>query len=295
VGLALALAASLLWGGSDFLGGTLSRRMRTFDVLALSQLVAVVLLGGYLVVAGGWSSPSLGLLWALAAGVAWTLGIGAFYSALATGTMGVVAPIAACGVAVPVLAGLVSGERPSVVQLLGIGLGVAGGIAAAGPDLRDGGALSDRARPVVLAVLTAVLFGVEILFLSKSDQGSVPLTLVGMRLSALICLGAGFAAIRWSVPRSARHAAPRTQFVPIVSLVALIPLGALDLVATAAYTEATRRGLVSLVAVLASLYPAVTVVLARQLHSERLRPVQSLGVAFACAGAVCIGLGGFGG
>src|SRR4249920_4195266 len=112
--LALALAASLLWGGSDFLGGTLSRRMATFDVLAFSQSAAAVLLAGYVVATGAWGTLDPALLWALAAGVAWTLGVGAFYSALAAGTMGVVAPIAACGVMVPVLAGLLAGDRPSV-------------------------------------------------------------------------------------------------------------------------------------------------------------------------------------
>ena len=290
--LALALAASLLWGGSDFLGGSLSRRMATFDVLALSQSSAAVLLTGYVVATGAWYTLDPALLWALAAGVAWTLGVGAFYSALATGTMGVVAPIAACGVMVPVLAGLVSGERPSPVQLLGIALGVAGAVAAAGPDLTARGPRSRHARPVLLATLTAVLFGVEILFLAKAGRASVPLTLVSMRLASLTCLGLAVAAMRRRLPGAARHACVRPEVVPAVSVAVGILLGSLDLLATAAYTAATRQGLVSLVAVAASLYPVVTVLLARQVHAERLRGVQSFGVAAACAGAVCIGLGG---
>lgn len=328
--LALALAASLLWGGSDFLGGTMSRRMAAFDVLALSQILAAVLLGGYVLATGAWRAPDPGVLWALAAGVFWTLGIGSFYSALAAGTMGVVAPIAACGVAVPVLAGLFAGDRPSAVALVGIGLGVGGVMAAAGPEFRArdrstrevgpvvlavltagkrpsavtlvGVGLGasgvmvaaapkfrgrDRStrqlRPVLLAVLTACLFGFELLFLARASRSSVPLTLVTMRAASLACLGLALAVTRRGLPN-----------VRSANLAGVLFIGVFDLAATAAYAVATRHGLVSLVAVLSSLYPAITVLLARQVHAERLKVVQTAGVAAACAGAVCIGLGGLG-
>ncbi|MDP9182858.1 MAG: EamA family transporter, partial [Actinomycetota bacterium] len=114
---ALALLSSLLWGGSDFLGGTASRRLAAIVVVGASQLVALVLLVPLAVTVG--ERPDH--LWAgVAAGLTVTAGLAAFYAALAAGTMGVVAPIAATGAVVPVVVGLVGGESPAAVQLAGI-------------------------------------------------------------------------------------------------------------------------------------------------------------------------------
>src|SRR5262249_58801245 len=117
---ALALAASLLWGSADFGGGTVSRRMAARDVLAISQVIAAYGLAGYVIVTGEWRQANPGVLLALAAGGLWTLGIFSFYQALAAGTMGVVAPIAACAVAVPVVAGPLAGDPPPALPLGGV-------------------------------------------------------------------------------------------------------------------------------------------------------------------------------
>jgi drug/metabolite transporter (DMT)-like permease len=279
VSAALALLASLLWGTSDFVRGSLSRRLRTVQVLATSQALAAVVLVGFVVVSGAWQSPGSWLGWSLASGVTWVLGMGCLYSALARGTMGVVAPIASCGMALPVVLGLLAGERPTALQLGGVAVAVLGVMGSAGPDLRRTG--TPQRRAVLLALAAAALFGVEIFSVARGSTSSVAMTLIGMRLSAVACLGALLLA-----RPAERGPVSRGDLAP------LLALGCLDLAATAAYALAASAGLVSLVAVLASLYPAVTALLARRLLSERLSGVQRGGVAAVLAGAALIGLAG---
>jgi drug/metabolite transporter (DMT)-like permease len=279
---ALALVASALWGGADFLGGSVSRRLRPVQVLAVSQALAAAVLLIFVAArgpaaladgAGSW------LVWSLGAGLTWAAGMGALYTALAGGTMGVVAPIASCGMVLPVVLALLGGERPGPAQLVGVGVAVLGVVGSAGPDLRGRG--PGQRRPVLLALAAAILFGVEIFCLAQGSTSSVTGTLLGMRLSAVTCAAIVLAArSRDRRPLAARDLPP------------LLALGMLDLAATAAYALAARAGLVSLVAVLASLYPAVTVLLARQFHAERLAGVQRLGVTSVLVGAALIGLGG---
>src|SRR4051794_17579831 len=130
---ALALLASLLWGTADFLGGTASRRQPALTVVAVSQAIATV---GMLVVAlvtGAFGDPAGYLGWALAGSVVNLVALTAFYAALAGGTMGVVAPIAALGVVVPVAAGIGQGDRPGVWQAVGVVVAFLGVVLAAGP------------------------------------------------------------------------------------------------------------------------------------------------------------------
>jgi drug/metabolite transporter (DMT)-like permease len=283
-----ALLAGGLWGTSDFVGGTMSRRLRTMHVLAASQAVSAVLALALPVVPGLGSVEPGWFGWSVAAGVAWALAMGAFYTALALGTMGVVAPIASAGAILPVAVGLLAGERPGLPALAGVVVTVAGIVAAAGPELDtggDAGGNDGRRRAMVLAVLAALLFGVEICCLARGSTASVAMTLVGMRLSALACTLLALAPTR----RPGRHRMPGVR--PAVRDVpGFAMLGVLDVAATLAYALASRTGLMSLAAVLASSYPAVTVVLARQVHGERLRPVQVAGVVAVLAGAAGIGL-----
>lgn len=288
----LALLASGLWGTSDFVGGTLSRRIRTLHVLcgsqAVSAVLALALLGLPWLAAGPGSVAGDAVGWSLAAGITWALAMAAFYSALALGTMGVVAPIAAAGAVIPVAGGLVSGERPGLLALAGVGVVLAGIVGAAGPEL-DAGATAGRRRAVGLAVAAAALFGVEILCLARGSAASVGTTLVGMRLSALACTLLALAPLR----RPGRHRR-RAQRPAPGELGFLAALGVLDAGATLAYALASRAGFVSLVAVLASTYPAVTVLLARRVHGERLRPVQAAGVVAVLAGSAVIATAGLG-
>jgi drug/metabolite transporter (DMT)-like permease len=135
---ALALLASVLWGTADYLGGTASRRLPVASVLAVSQLVALLGLLPLALVLGAYDEPRGFVLPGAAAGLCGVIGLAAFYRALALGTMGVVAPVAALGVVVPVGAGLLAGESPSPLQVGGILAALVGVVLASGPELRGG-------------------------------------------------------------------------------------------------------------------------------------------------------------
>jgi len=275
----LALASSLLWGAGDFLGGTASRRLPAVAVVGVSQALTLLVFSAMALATGlltvGMPGPSWG--WAAAAGASGLVGLVAFYQALATGTMGVVAPLAALGVLVPVAVGLVEGERPSVVQAVGALLGVAGCVLASGPEVRS----RTRARPVLLALLAGVAFGLVLVLLSLASRGDGDplLALVGMRMTSV-----GTLVLVAMVVRSVGGV--RSRDLPLLALV-----GMLDGGANLAYAIATTMGLLSLVSVLASLYPAVTVVLARVVHHERMTRVQDAGIAAAILGVLLVAAG----
>jgi drug/metabolite transporter (DMT)-like permease len=273
-----ALLSSAMWGTSDFWGGTLSRRLSALTVAAASEAIG---LAGLLVAVGitGTSAHSTGYLgWGLLAAVSGSAGIIAFYRALATGTMGVVAPIAALGVVVPVLVGVGQGDRPSMLQDLGIVVAIVGVVLASGPELqpRDGGARGG-ARPLLLAAGAAFGFGIVFVALEHGATSSTSLTLVVMRAASVVVMLAIALATR---PSQLRFEA---RDLPLLTVV-----GGFDLGANATFAYATRHGLLSVVSVLSSLYPAVTVVLARTVHHERLRPLQLGGVIAALGGVVLI-------
>lgn len=270
----LALLSSLLWGAADFFGGTAARRLPAAVVVGVSQAVALVVLLPLLVGVGAWPSHP----WAgVAAGLVGLVGLAAFYAALAAGTMGVVAPIAATGALVPVVVGLVRGDSPSAAQVVGIVLALGGVVLASGPEL-SGGA---PARPLALAVLSAGCFGTVAVLLaegSKGPGGGVIGTLVLMRCVSVGAMGALAVARRSRVALGA-------------SLALLVAIGVTDVGANAAFAFATRGGLLSVVAVLGSLYPVVTVLLARQVHHERLSPIQVAGAAGTLVGVAFLSAG----
>jgi drug/metabolite transporter (DMT)-like permease len=284
VGTALALLASLLWGTADFLGGTAARRLPATAVVAVSQAVA---LGGLLVVAallGSYGDPIGYLGWALAAALVGLVALTAFYAALAEGTMGVVAPIAALGVAVPVVVGVVQGDRPAALQGLGLLLAVGGVVLASGPEVRSRSADADGPtgahRPLLLAGVAAAGFGSVIVCVAHGAQTSTVMTLLVMRATSVGVLVA-IAAFGLVQVRAGRADLPL-----------LVAIGVGDVGANAALAVATTHGLLSVVAVLSSLYPAVTVLLARAVHDERLQRIQAIGVLVALTGVVLIAGGG---
>jgi drug/metabolite transporter (DMT)-like permease len=279
VTVALALCASLLWGGADFLGGTAARRLPATGVVLASQAAALV---GVLVVAaatGAFTDPTGYLGWAIAAAVVGVVALVGFYAALAEGTMGVVAPIAALGVVVPVVVGVAQGDRPSIWQGVGLALAVVGVVLASGPEVR-GGRPSGGSRPLLLAGLAAVGFGTVIVCVAHGARSSTTMTLLVMRATSVVVLG--LLALGGAVTvRASRRDLPL-----------LVAIGAGDVTANAALAVASTRGLLSLVAVLSSLYPAVTVLLARAVHDERLMREQTIGVTAALVGVVLIASGG---
>jgi drug/metabolite transporter (DMT)-like permease len=284
VGTLFALLSSALWGTSDFLGGTASRRLPLLGVVACSEVFGLI---GLLVAAaltGSYGSPTGYVGWALLGAVASTGGILAFYEALATGTMGVVAPIAALGVAVPVAVGIGQGDRPNGLQAAGVVVAILGVVLASGPELRSADkSRAMAARPLLLAVVAAVGFGFVFVAIDHGARTSTVMTLLVLRATCLVLI-VGAAAIT-GIQRLK---------VGLRDLPMLAMIGGFDVSANASFGYASRHGLLSLVAVLSSLYPAITVVLARTVHSERLTRVQLAGVCGALAGVALIASAGAG-
>lgn len=292
---ALALLASALWGTSDFAGGLLSRRLPVLRVLLPSQLLALCGLVVSTTALRAWTLQPQPLGWGAASGAVGVVALACFYRGLATGMMGVVAPVAATGVAVPVFTGVLRGERPHAVQVAGIVVAVIGVVLAARPpasspvaglgagDLGPGRRPAGALRPLGLALVAAAGFGLVLTFVADGSggrHGSVAMTLVSMRVVDVALLGAA-ALIR-------RPAGP---LVVARDLPALALVGAFDVTANGIYALASRGALVSVVAVLASLYPVMTVLLARRVLAERMAGQQAAGVALALTGVVLLAAG----
>ena len=275
----LALLSSVGWGAADFLGGTMSKTRRATIVVATSQAFGLLSITVVAAVLGAFGDDPAYLPWALLSGLAGMVGLVSFYAALASGTMGVVSPIAALGVVVPVLVGLATGERPTVLQLVGITIAICGVVLASGPELSG----RAGARPLLLAAVAAVGFGVALLAIAKGSATSPLMTLVAMRCVSVVVLGAalGLAVLRGRMPAAELRLDRRS-----LGLLAAVGVG--DVAANLTFGIASTKGLVSIVAVLGSLYPVMTVLLARFVHSKRLGRAQTAGVAGALVGVVLI-------
>ncbi len=285
----LALLSSGLWGTADFVGGVVSKRIRSVVVVAWSQAAGLVAVTVTALVIGAVDAPLGWLPWSVLAGVAGASALVAFYAALASGTMGVVSPIAALGAIVPVLAGVVAGERPSTVQVVGVVLALAGAALASGPELAPGrGGTRGGGRPVLLAVLAAVGFGVALLAIGRGAESSAVMTLVGMRAVSVTAFAVALMVLALrrggTVARSTAGVGRRD--VPVVAAIGLADVGA-----NLCFGIASTLGLLSLTAVLGSLYPVMTVLLARFVLHERLLPVQVAGIGAAFVGVALIALG----
>ncbi|MGN6472955.1 MAG: EamA family transporter [Mycobacteriales bacterium] len=272
----LALLSSAMWGTSDFCGGTLTRRRPAVTVAAVSELVGLTGISIAAIATGAVTASPGYVGWGVLGAVAGTVGIVAFYEALATGTMGVVAPIAALGVALPVVVGLAQGDRPSALKAAGIAVAIVGVVLASGPELQRDDGDTGAARPLWLAGLAALGFGVVFVALDHGATHNTLMTLVVMRAVAVVFM----IGIAVATSTSLRVG---TADVPMLFVV-----GAFDVGANVTFAYASRHGLLSVVSVLSSLYPAVTVVLARAVHAERLAKVQLIGVVGALGGVVLI-------
>lgn len=275
----LALLSSLLWGSADFLGGTLSRRMPALLVVLASQAAGLLLALVVAVVTGSFGA-SLGYLpWAMASGLVGAVGLLLFYRALAIGTMGVVSPIAALGVVVPVAIALATGRWPSALVLVGLVVAILGVLAVSGPERSS----AAGASTVLMGLGAAVGFGLALYSIARGSQYSPVMTMVAMRVTSVTVL-AGVAALTLRRAGIRGVASPR-QWLLVAAA------GVLDVSANLAFAYATVHGALAIVAVLGSLYPAATVLLARLVHGERLGRLQQVGVLAALVGVALISAG----
>jgi drug/metabolite transporter (DMT)-like permease len=282
----LALAASLLWGVADFGGGALTRRLPALTVVVVSQLTAAVLLVAAVPATGGLADASPALWYAVAAGVVGPFAMLAFYRALALGPMGVVSPLATVGVVVPVGVGLLLGERPGPVQFAGIAVAVLGVALAGGPQ-RGGPAAAGRT--LALAVGAAFGFGAVMVLIAEASAGGGLLLALAVQRVCNTVIGGGALVLTYRRLPGGRPAADLA--VARRHLLPLTAIGLADVAANGAYAAAAHSGSAAVAAVLASLYPVVTALMARGLLKERLLRVQVVGAGLALAGTLLLAAG----
>jgi drug/metabolite transporter (DMT)-like permease len=280
VPVALALATALVWGAVDFVAGTRSRTSGAVAVAAVSQVAGLGLIGT-VVAARGEPAPDVEhLLYGVAAGCASVVGLLALYHGLTVGLMSIVAPISATGAIIPVAVGIARGEDPSWIQGVGLPLVLFGIALASWVPAPSGSAARDRlATGVGLALLGALGLGAFFVAFDSASEGSIWWAVL-MQRATLLGLLAGVA-----VAFRARVVPRRQDILPVV----LVGLG--DVTALTLLAQATNEGLISVVSVIASLYPVATVVLAQIVLHERISGPQRLGVAAAFAGVALVTVG----
>ncbi|MDX6605613.1 MAG: hypothetical protein QOD14_153 [Solirubrobacterales bacterium] len=272
-----SLASAFSWGVSDFLGGLQSRRLPVLGVLAVSQPAGLILIAVLIPLVGAdpISADKLGI--AFLAGAASLGGLGAFYAAMAMGTVSVVAPIASLGVVVPVGVGLAQGQAPAAIQLAGLIPAMAGVIILSYEENPEHAGAARRS--IVLAIIAGLSFGVFFTGLDAAAAARPGWAILAVRVGGVTAVAAALLVAR---PRLDGVAAA----VPV-----LLVIGLFDVLANALFAVATTKGVLPVVAVGGSMYPAFTVALAHGVLGERLARVQWAGVLLALAGVAMIAAG----
>ena len=279
--IAFALASSALWGLADYLGGLKSRTFPVPVVLAMMYGASLMVMLVYVAARGAGPPSSSHVLASLASGFVGIAGLSAFYRALAIGTMSIVAPIASTGVALPVIVGLIGGDRPGPARSAGLALAVVGIVLASREDDAGAADTSQQRLSIVLAIVAGLGFGSYFVLAEIGSSGDVAWALLLSRVSALpIIASIALLALR----RGGRRPTGR-------ALAVLAGIGLIDLGANWCFNHASTIGELSSVAVGSSLYPVVTVMLAALLLGERVQGVQRAGVVVALAGVLMIAAG----
>jgi drug/metabolite transporter (DMT)-like permease len=274
---ALALAASLSWGVADFIAGLRSRRLPLLSVLLVVQTAGLASIAAVVAVRGDGPPGAEPALYAALAGLAGAVGLAGLYRGLAIGAMSVVAPITATGVVVPVGVGLATGDDLSVWQAAGVALAI-GGVVLAAREPAAGGRTRITAGAGI-AVVAAIAFGLLLVALDAAADADALWATLLMRATSWSIWVAAFVALRPALA------------VTAADVRALALVGVLDTGANALFSIASTRGLLSVVSVLAQLYPVATVLLARVLLGERIARSQQAGVVSAFAGVALITAG----
>lgn len=273
----LAFASAVVYGTGDWFGGHAARRRPSIGVAAIGQSMSLVLVAVAVVIGSAAVPSGPTWAWSAAGGVVGAIGIAGLYHGFAVGSVSVVAPVSAVvGAVLPVGVGVALGDRPGALALAGIVLAVVS-IAmvsgAVGPARHVGG------RVVALAVGVGACFGSLFVCLERADGDSGMWPLLVMRIVSVPML-----AVLLLRRRSGERGGDRRSLV--LSLVA----GTFDMGANVLYLLAVREGMLSLVAVVASLYPAATVALAAGVDDERVSRPQAIGLVVAAAALVMVTL-----
>ena len=272
--LLLALGASLAWGVGDFFGPLISGSVGVLPVLLWAQVGGVASLAVAVAIRAdgpaGW-----GVLYAIGAACGGMLGLFSYYRGMVTGTMSVVAPVAGVSAVIPVIFGIATGDHPSIAQVAGVAAALAG-VGLASIEHRNG--RRRVAAGVGLALLAACGFGFYFPWMHAAGKVDFWWASTVFRTTALLLVVTAVTSRRIDVRLTPRLAAIAAG------------AGIVDTVGNVCFAASSRHGLVSLTAVLASLYPIVTVLLAASILRERVAPLQRAGIALTLAGVVLIGV-----
>lgn len=314
--LIFALAAALLYGSADFLGGVAARRASPFAVMAVTMPAGAVIVlavavvttvshgdapGSAMTAFGGWGAYA----WATAGAVSGAGGLAAFYTGFARAPMSVVAPVSALvSTVLPVGVAIADGERPGASVIIGVVVclaaivlvsahsgsgsdGVATGSTSSGASLAASGAsfAGSRLRGLVYGSVAGASFGLFFLCMKYAGQSAVLWPVAAQRVAgsvlALAALGITGAVPLW--PRAIQHGGFNSRLLGVA-----VVSGVVDATANVCYILATRAGAFGLAVVITSLYPGATVVLARFVLRERMRAIQQIGLMLAAAGIVLV-------
>src|SRR5215467_7606803 len=282
-----ALTAAVLYGSADFLGGAASRQSRALSVASVSVPVGALVMLGAAVAVGG-PAPTAGLGWALAAGGFGAIGLMLFYAGLAAGPMSVVAPVSALvSTVLPVGVAVATGEHLGGLVYAGAAVCLVATVLVslerrtldrAPANAAKGGVLGRHPalRGLVYGTACGAMFGIFFVFLRNAGSSGVFWPVCTSRLANT--------AVVIAVARPVGREAGRRV------LAATIGSGVLDASANLCYVLATRAGLFGIAAVLTSLYPGITVLLARVVLGERMQTVQRAGLLLAAAGVILVTL-----
>lgn len=280
----LGLASAAAWGSADFGGGLAGRRAPLFGVVLFSQLLGLLIALGVAIVRREAIPAPNDVAVAIIGGLLGGVGIAALYGGLARGRMGVVAPISGVlSAIVPVTAGIVLQGLPGPAALVGIALAIvavvlvsgAPGASSALPQRRIAGIPAD----VAIALVAGTSLGMLNLVISRLTPGSVFAPLVLVRLTEALLLGSMILVIRrpWRLPRA---------IWPLILVV-----GGLDMAGNGLFVLAAQAGRLDVAAVLSSLYPVATLILAATLLKEKVVGVHAIGVAAAVAAIILVRIG----
>jgi uncharacterized membrane protein len=278
----LGLAAAVLYGGGDFIGGMATRRAHVLTVLTLAETAGVIAALAVALIAPG-SASLTGLAWGFSAGLVGGLGLIIFYIGLATGPMSVVAPVSGLvSTVLPVAVALAWGERPGAGVYAGALLClVAIVLASSAGDTGTSRGAGRPGRAIAYGTASGTAFGLFFLLIRNAGQSGAVWPVAAGRIGELVAVLGTALVLRRGL--SARGVDGRL-------LLAASFAGVIDVIANICYVAATRTGMFGLAVVMASLYPGVTVLLARVVLGERLRWIQRAGLALAALGILLIAI-----